>query len=151
MLVKIQLFLHVLPDKCKSLAVLLKNQDDEIELSKLPPGSDLQQAAIVAIQEEDPYNWGYNPVVWGVPKGSYASNPDGPSRIIEYRLMVQALNRLGLRVVMDVVYNHLYSSGPFAITSVLDKIVPGYYLRRDSNGQTENSAAVNNTAIVALG
>ncbi|ONM18918.1 pullulanase-type starch debranching enzyme1 [Zea mays] len=119
---------------------------DEIELSKLPPGSDLQQAAIVAIQEEDPYNWGYNPVVWGVPKGSYASNPDGPSRIIEYRLMVQALNRLGLRVVMDVVYNHLYSSGPFAITSVLDKIVPGYYLRRDSNGQTENSAAVNNTA-----
>ncbi|XP_066346642.1 pullulanase 1, chloroplastic-like isoform X1 [Miscanthus floridulus] len=119
---------------------------DEAELSKLPPGSDLQQAAIVAIQEEDPYNWGYNPVLWGVPKGSYASNPDGPSRIIEYRQMVQVLNRLGLRVVMDVVYNHLYSSGPFAITSVLDKIVPGYYLRRDSNGQIENSAAVNNTA-----
>ncbi|KAG0524993.1 hypothetical protein BDA96_06G017200 [Sorghum bicolor] len=119
---------------------------DEAELSKLPPGSDLQQAAIVAIQEDDPYNWGYNPVLWGVPKGSYASNPDGPSRIIEYRQMVQALNRLGLRVVMDVVYNHLYSSGPFAITSVLDKIVPGYYLRRDSNGQIENSAAVNNTA-----
>ncbi|CAL5035685.1 unnamed protein product [Urochloa decumbens] len=119
---------------------------DEVELSKLPPGSDLQQDAVVAIQEEDPYNWGYNPVLWGVPKGSYASNPDGPNRIIEYRLMVQALNRLGLRVVMDVVYNHLYSSGPSSITSVLDKIVPGYYLRRDTNGQIENSAAVNNTA-----
>jgi len=60
--------------------------------------------------------------------------------------MVQALNHLGLRVVMDVVYNHLYSSGPSAITSVLDKIVPGYYLRMDTNGQIENSAAVNNTA-----
>ncbi|CAN6234327.1 unnamed protein product [Urochloa humidicola] len=119
---------------------------DEAELSKLPPGSDLQQDAVVAIQEEDPYNWGYNPVLWGVPKGSYASNPDGPNRIIEYRQMVQALNRLGLRVVMDVVYNHLYSSGPSAVTSVLDKIVPGYYLRRDTNGQIENSAAVNNTA-----
>ncbi|KAL6653132.1 hypothetical protein ACP70R_012057 [Stipagrostis hirtigluma subsp. patula] len=119
---------------------------DEAELSKLPPGSDMQQAAIVAIQEEDPYNWGYNPVLWGVPKGSYASNPDGPSRIIEYRQMVQALNRIGLRVVMDVVYNHLYASGPSSITSVLDKIVPGYYLRRDTNGQIENSAAVNNTA-----
>nr|CAB3502225.1 unnamed protein product [Digitaria exilis] len=130
----------------------------EAELAKLPPGSDIQQDAVVAIQEEDPYNWGYNPVLWGVPKGSYASNPDGPNRIIEYRQMVQdntylsdnfllqALNRLGLRVVMDVVYNHLYSSGPSAITSVLDKIVPGYYLRRDTNGQIENSAAVNNTA-----
>ncbi|KAL5214545.1 hypothetical protein ABZP36_003697 [Zizania latifolia] len=119
---------------------------DEAELAKLAPGSDAQQAAIVAIQEEDPYNWGYNPVLWGVPKGSYASNPDGPSRIIEYRQMVQALNRIGLRVVMDVVYNHLNSSGPFGVSSVLDKIVPGYYLRRDVNGQIENSAAMNNTA-----
>ncbi|KAF0891634.1 hypothetical protein E2562_010618 [Oryza meyeriana var. granulata] len=119
---------------------------DEAELAKFPPGSDEQQAAIVAIQEEDPYNWGYDPVLWGVPKGSYASNPDGPSRIIEYRQMVQALNRIGLRVVMDVVYNHLNSSGPFGVSSVLDKIVPGYYLRRDINGQIENSAAMNNTA-----
>uniref|UniRef100_A0ACD5V8C5 Uncharacterized protein n=1 Tax=Avena sativa TaxID=4498 RepID=A0ACD5V8C5_AVESA len=119
---------------------------DECELAKFPPGSDMQQAAIAAIKEEDPYNWGYNPVLWGVPKGSYASNPDGPSRIIEYRQMVQALNRIGLRVVMDVVYNHLNSSGPSGITSVLDKIVPGYYVRRDTKGQIENSAAMNNTA-----
>ncbi|XP_020198570.3 pullulanase 1, chloroplastic isoform X2 [Aegilops tauschii subsp. strangulata] len=119
---------------------------DECELATFPPGSDKQQAAVVAIQEEDPYNWGYNPVLWGVPKGSYASDPDGPSRIIEYRQMVQALNRIGLRVVMDVVYNHLDSSGPCGISSVLDKIVPGYYVRRDTNGQIENSAAMNNTA-----
>uniref|UniRef100_A0A0E0DAM9 Glycosyl hydrolase family 13 catalytic domain-containing protein n=1 Tax=Oryza meridionalis TaxID=40149 RepID=A0A0E0DAM9_9ORYZ len=119
---------------------------DEAQLAKLPPGSDEQQAAIVSIQQEDPYNWGYDPVLWGVPKGSYASNPDGPSRIIEYRQMVQALNRIGLRVVMDVVYNHLDSSGPFGVSSVLDKIVPGYYLRRNVNGQIENSAAMNNTA-----
>uniref|UniRef100_A0A8R7QVS7 Pullulanase 1, chloroplastic n=1 Tax=Triticum urartu TaxID=4572 RepID=A0A8R7QVS7_TRIUA len=119
---------------------------DECKLATFPPGSDMQQAAVVAIQEEDPYNWGYNPVLWGVPKGSYASDPDGPSRIIEYRQMVQALNRIGLRVVMDVVYNHLDSSGPCGISSVLDKIVPGYYVRRDTNGQIENSAAMNNTA-----
>ncbi|VAI70925.1 unnamed protein product [Triticum turgidum subsp. durum] len=119
---------------------------DECKLATFPPGSDMQQEAVVAIQEEDPYNWGYNPVLWGVPKGSYASDPDGPSRIIEYRQMVQALNRIGLRVVMDVVYNHLDSSGPCGISSVLDKIVPGYYVRRDTNGQIENSAAMNNTA-----
>ncbi|KAI4346471.1 hypothetical protein L6164_007365 [Bauhinia variegata] len=115
-------------------------------LESFPPDSDQQQALITAIQNHDGYNWGYNPVLWGVPKGSYASNPDGPYRTIEFRKMVQALNRIGLRVVLDAVYNHVQGSGPFDEHSVLDKIVPGYYLRRNTDGFIEHSTCMNNTA-----
>ncbi|GJS41602.1 pullulanase 1, chloroplastic isoform X1 [Tanacetum coccineum] len=115
-------------------------------LESLPPDSAEQQEYITAIQNEDGFNWGYNPVLWGVPKGSYATDPNGPCRITEFRNMVQALNRLGLRVVLDVVYNHLHASGPTDDDSVLDKIVPGYYLRRNADGFIENSTCVNNTA-----
>ncbi|XP_027158822.1 pullulanase 1, chloroplastic isoform X1 [Coffea eugenioides] len=115
-------------------------------LESLPPDSDQQQAHITAIQDEDGYNWGYNPVLWGVPKGSYASDANGSCRTLEFRKMVQALNRVGLRVVLDVVYNHLHASGPFDKNSVLDKIVPGYYLRSDIDGFIEHSTCTNNTA-----
>ena len=53
---------------------------------------------------------GYDPVHWGVPEGSYASDPDGLARVREFRGMVQALHRRGLRVVLDVVYNHTFHS-----------------------------------------
>ncbi|XP_020222320.1 pullulanase 1, chloroplastic isoform X1 [Cajanus cajan] len=119
---------------------------DTTILESLPPDSDQQQALITAIQNFDGYNWGYNPVLWGVPKGSYASNPNGPYRTIEFREMVKALNHIGLRVVLDVVYNHLQGSGPFDEHSVLDKIVPGYYLRRNTDGFIEHSTCINNTA-----
>ncbi|XP_022765473.1 pullulanase 1, chloroplastic isoform X2 [Durio zibethinus] len=115
-------------------------------LEKLPPDSAEQQLQITAIQNDDAYNWGYNPVLWGVPKGSYASDPNGSCRIIEFRKMIQALNHVGLHIVLDVVYNHLHASGPFDKDSVLDKIVPGYYLRRNMDGFIENSTCVNNTA-----
>ncbi|KAK4431017.1 Pullulanase 1, chloroplastic [Sesamum alatum] len=115
-------------------------------LESFAPDSEEQQACITAIQNADGYNWGYNPVLWGVPKGSYASNPNGSCRIIEFRKMVQALNRIGLRVVLDVVYNHLHASGPHDDYSVLDKIVPGYYLRRNLDGFIEHSTCINNTA-----
>ncbi|KAK4492974.1 hypothetical protein RD792_000301 [Penstemon davidsonii] len=115
-------------------------------LESFPPDSEEQQAHVTAIQDMDGYNWGYNPVIWGVPKGSYASDPNGSCCIIEFRKMVQALNRIGLRVVLDVVYNHLHASGPYDENSVLDKIVPGYYLRRNLDGFIENSTCVNNTA-----
>ncbi|CAK9156146.1 unnamed protein product [Ilex paraguariensis] len=141
--------LHLLPtfqfagvddekDKWKSV--------DTQMLESLPSDSIEQQAHITSIQNEDGYNWGYNPVLWGVPKGSYASNPNGPCRTIEFRKMVQSLNRIGLRVVLDVVYNHLHGSGPLDENSVLDKIVPGYYLRRNTDGCIEHSTCVNNTA-----
>uniref|UniRef100_A0A6N2M3E6 Glycosyl hydrolase family 13 catalytic domain-containing protein n=1 Tax=Salix viminalis TaxID=40686 RepID=A0A6N2M3E6_SALVM len=119
---------------------------DSTVLEKLLPDSIEQQAQITLIQDDDGYNWGYNPVLWGVPKGSYASNPSGSCRTIEFRKMVQALNHIGLRVVLDVVYNHLHGNGPFDENSVLDKIVPGYYLRRNTDGFIEHSTCVNNTA-----
>ncbi|KAL0538607.1 hypothetical protein IC582_022756 [Cucumis melo] len=115
-------------------------------LENLPPDSAEQQSLIADIQNSDGYNWGYNPILWGVPKGSYASDPNGPCRLVEFRKMVQALNQIGLRVVLDVVYNHLHAHGPLDSNSVLDKIVPGYYLRRNPDGFIENSTCVNNTA-----
>ncbi|KAI3989576.1 hypothetical protein MKX01_036185, partial [Papaver californicum] len=112
---------------------------DMDRLATFPPDSDEQQAQVTAIQDEDGFNWGYNPVLWGVPKGSYATDPNGSCRTLEFRKMVQSLNRIGLRVVLDVVYNHLHGSGPQGHTL-------RYYLRRDFDGYIENSTCVNNTA-----
>ncbi|MQL95806.1 hypothetical protein Taro_028473 [Colocasia esculenta] len=119
---------------------------DDSRLSKMPPDSDEQQAEVSAIQDQDGYNWGYNPVLWSVPKGSYARDPNGGQRTLEFRKMVQALNRIGLRVVLDVVYNHVHASGPHNDLSVLEQVVPGYYLRRNADGHIENSTCINNTA-----
>ena len=99
----------------------------------------------MALRSKDGFNWGYDPVHYGVPEGSYASDPDGTARIVEFRRMVQALSGMGLRVVMDVVYNHVNSSG-LAPFSVLDRIVPGYYLRLNADGAVENSTCCANTA-----
>ena len=115
-------------------------------LASLPPNSSDQQAAVAAIARDDAFNWGYDPVHYGVPEGSYATEPDGAARVLEYRRMVQGLAGLGLRVVCDVVYNHTQSAGPSDGKSVLDKVVPGYYHRRDLDGGYENSTCCNNTA-----
>jgi pullulanase-type alpha-1,6-glucosidase len=115
-------------------------------LASLPPNSPDQQAAVASVANDDAFNWGYDPVHYGVPEGSYATNPDGATRILEYRTMVKGLATLGLRTVCDVVYNHTLSAGPTDGRSVLDKVVPGYYHRRDLNGFYENSTCCNNTA-----
>ena len=99
----------------------------------LPSDSQEQQAAVNLIRNSDGYNWGYDPYHYGVPEGSYSTDPNSTNRIVEFRSMVQALNQAGLRVVMDVVYNHTNVSGQ-AEKSVLDRIVPGYYHRLDENG-----------------
>jgi hypothetical protein len=104
----------------------------EEDLSAHPPDSDRQQAVVSSISSRDAFNWGYDPVHWGVPEGSYATDPDGPSRTVELREAVMALHGLGLRVVFDVVYNHTFGSGPHGKHSVLDKIVPGE--RKDGGG-----------------
>jgi pullulanase/glycogen debranching enzyme len=88
-------------------------------LASLPPNSSDQQAAVAAIARDDAFNWGYDPVHYGVPEGSYATEPDGAARVLEYRRMVQGLAGLGLRVVCDVVYNHTQSAGPSDGKSVL--------------------------------
>ncbi|MFB9994373.1 pullulanase-type alpha-1,6-glucosidase [Deinococcus oregonensis] len=113
------------------------------DLSKLPPNSDQQQAAVTAIKDADPYNWGYDPYHYMTPEGSYAVNPADRTR--EYRSMVMALNGAGLRVIQDVVFNHTAASGQNNL-SVLDRIVPGYYHRLNVNGGVENSTCCSNTA-----
>ena len=81
------------------------------DLKELAADSEEQQSRVLAVADKDGFNWGYDPVHYGVPEGSYASDPNGPSRILEFRQMVQALHKLGLRVVLDVVYNHTFHSG----------------------------------------
>lgn len=80
-------------------------------------------------------NWGYDPVNYNVPEGSYSSNPyDGNTRILEFKEMVQALHNAGISVVMDVVYNHTYDLEDYLWGRVLhnnafNDTVPGYYFR----------------------
>ena len=88
------------------------------------------QALTQSLRGLDSFNWGYDPKHFSTPDGSYSSDSDGVARIIEMRSMNQALHEMGLRVVLDVVYNHTNSSG-LTEHSVLDQIVPGYYHRRD--------------------
>lgn len=108
--------------------------------------SETQQAAVMAVAAKDCFNWGYDPLHYSAPEGSYASDAaDGAVRIREFRAMVQALHAAGLRVGMDVVYNHTSASGQ-AAHSVLDRIVPGYYQRLDANGVVETSTCCANTA-----
>ena len=114
-------------------------------LTGLPPNSDRQQAILADTRATDGFNWGYDPYHYTTPEGSYATDPDGTARIVEFRKMVQALNRIGLRVVMDVVYNHTSESGE-SQKSVLDKIVPGYYYRLTADGSVETSTCCQNTA-----
>ena len=110
------------------------------------PDSDAQQAAAMAVAAKDCFNWGYDPFHFNAPEGSYASDAaDGAVRIRELRAMVQALHAAGLRVGMDVVYNHTSASGQ-SPQSVLDRIVPGYYQRLDATGKVETSTCCDNTA-----
>jgi pullulanase len=115
------------------------------ELAVLPPDSSEQQALLSPIRDLDGFNWGYDPYHYTVPEGSYSTDPEGSARITEFRRMVQALNRNGLRVVLDVVYNHTNAAGQ-SERSVLDRIVPGYYHRLDSDGRVTTSTCCPNTA-----
>ncbi|MEU4932620.1 pullulanase-type alpha-1,6-glucosidase [Streptomyces yokosukanensis] len=117
----------------------------DCDLASYPADSDRQQACVAKTAARDAYNWGYDPYHYTVPEGSYATDPDGTARTVEFRRMVQALNEDGLRVVMDVVYNHTAASGQ-ADTSVLDRIVPGYYQRLLADGSVADSTCCSNTA-----
>jgi pullulanase/glycogen debranching enzyme len=110
------------------------------------PDSEAQQALIRKTAETDCFNWGYDPYHYNAPEGSYATDPaDGARRVIEFRQMVQGLHNAGLRVGMDVVFNHTFRSGQDE-KSVLDRIVPGYYHRLDASGAIEQSTCCDNTA-----
>lgn len=87
------------------------------------------------------YNWGYDPVNYNVPEGSYSSKPADPAaRILEMKEMINALHKQGLRVVMDVVYNHVYGLDKQAF----DKVVPGYYFKYDDNGNMVDDIGMGN-------
>jgi pullulanase len=113
------------------------------DLSQFPPDGQQQQAAVAAIQGRDAFNWGYDPVHYMTPEGSYAIVPD--NRVREYRTMVMGLHNAGLRVVQDVVFNHTnaFGEGP---NSNLDEVVPGYYHRLDTNGNVETGSCCPDTA-----
>ncbi|MCK7593308.1 alpha-1,6-glucosidase domain-containing protein [Pseudomarimonas salicorniae] len=105
-----------------------------------------QQSTIDRVRGEDCFNWGYDPLHFNAPEGSYASDAgDGRVRIREFRQMVMALHAAGLRVGMDVVYNHTSASGQDR-NSVLDRVVPGYYQRLNRQGGVETSTCCANTA-----
>jgi len=115
-------------------------------LESLDKDSGEAQALIMDIRPLDGFNWGYDPYHYNAPEGSYAVQSDGISRIVEYREMVKTLHDMGFRVVQDVVFNHMSSSALYN-SSVLDKVVPGYYHRRDpNNGYVASSTCCDNTA-----
>ncbi|MER5550772.1 pullulanase-type alpha-1,6-glucosidase [Streptomyces sp. NPDC002793] len=120
-------------------------QQPACDLSASAPDSGEQQACVTKAAAKDAFNWGYDPLHHTVPEGSYASDPDGTKRTVEFRQMVQALNGAGLRTVMDVVYNHTVASGQDD-KSVLDRIVPGYYQRLLEDGTVATSTCCANTA-----
>ena len=113
------------------------------DLSQYPPDGTQQQQAVSNIEGQDAYNWGYDPVHYMAPEGSYAIDPD--QRVKEYRSMVEGLHEAGLRVLQDVVFNHTSASGE-ATNSNLDEIVPGYYHRLDANGSLETGSCCADTA-----
>ncbi|WP_432085212.1 pullulanase-type alpha-1,6-glucosidase [Streptomyces sp. bgisy095] len=115
------------------------------DLKAYAPDSEEQQACVAAAAAKDAFNWGYDPLHYTVPEGSYATDPEGTRRTVEFRRMVQALNGDGLRTVMDVVYNHTVAAGQ-SDKSVLDRIVPGYYQRLDADGAVTTSTCCANTA-----
>ena len=95
-----------------------------------------------SVDEDDPgqFNWGYDPVYYNIPEGSYATDAHrGEVRILQCKQMIQALHQNGFRVIMDVVYNHTYHmDSPFSRT------VPGYYYRHDPDGNPSNGSYCGN-------
>ncbi|MBO4415917.1 MAG: type I pullulanase [Lachnospiraceae bacterium] len=87
------------------------------------------------------FNWGYDPVNYNVPDGSYSTDPsDGAARVREVKQMVKAMHEAGLSVVMDVVYNHVYSAADFCF----NRLVPGYFSRINSDGSYSNGSGCGN-------
>jgi len=91
--------------------------------------------------KQEQYNWGYDPVNYNVPEGSYSTDAsDGRTRIRELKQMIQAFHQNGLRVVMDVVYNHT----ALTQTSNFNQLVPGYYYRQKPDGSFSDATACGN-------
>jgi pullulanase-type alpha-1,6-glucosidase len=140
-------YVHLLP--VFDIATIPERRADQVappcDLAAMAPDSSQQQECIAQVADRDGYNWGYDPFHYNVPEGSYSTDPDGPARSRELRQAVAGLNGAGLRVVVDVVYNHTPAAGT-ARYSVLDQIVPGYYQRLLDDGAVATSTCCSNTA-----
>lgn len=91
--------------------------------------------------DENKYNWGYDPLNYNVPEGSYSTDPYRPEvRIREFKQMVQALHKAGIRVVLDVVYNHTFNTAE----SNFERTVPGYFYRQKPDGTLSDASACGN-------
>ncbi|OKJ10226.1 pullulanase-type alpha-1,6-glucosidase [Kitasatospora sp. CB01950] len=139
--------IHLLPTF--DIATIRENRADQklpaCDLAALPADSSKQQECVAAVQADDAYNWGYDPLHYTVPEGSYATDPNGTARTVQFREMVQAMHDAGLRVVLDVVYNHTAAAGQDE-HSVLDKVVPGYYQRLSDSGKVTADSCCADTA-----
>ena len=94
-----------------------------------------------AANPEKQFNWGYDPVNYNVPEGSYSTNPyDGAVRVKEMKEMVQTLHENNINVIMDVVYNHVYDAGSFGF----NMIVPKYFSRTNADGTYSNGSGCGN-------
>ncbi|MDR1712187.1 MAG: pullulanase-type alpha-1,6-glucosidase [Propionibacteriaceae bacterium] len=125
-----------------------RNGPSKEQLRALPPDSAEQQRQVLAAGGAAGFAWGYDPWHYMVPEGSFSSTLEsgtGRARIAEFRAMVGALHAAGLRVVLDMVFNHTAFGGQNQ-KSVLDRIVPGYYHRLDRAGYVEESACGANVA-----
>ncbi|UYO97513.1 pullulanase-type alpha-1,6-glucosidase [Microbacterium sp. M28] len=138
---------HLLPSF--DIATIDENRSTQAvpacDLGSFGPASAEQQACVGAVAGADGFNWGYDPYHYSVPEGSYAVDADGGQRVSEFRTMVGSLHDMGLQVVLDEVFNHTAASGQ-ADTSVLDRVVPGYYHRLNAAGSVETSTCCQNVA-----
>ena len=98
-------------------------------------------AGVDELNPSKQYNWGYNPLHFNAPEGSYATDPSNPySRIIELKKLIEQIHSCGLGVIMDVVFNHVY----IREQSSFEKIVPGYFFRHNEIGLPSNGTGVGN-------
>ena len=112
-----------------------------VHLLPIFDGASVNELGSLVYGQEGAMNWGYDPQNYNVPEGSYSSDPKDPyARITELKALISALHKKGIRVVMDVVYNHTFSisDGPF------EKVVPGYYYRTWDNGSFSNGSGCGN-------
>jgi pullulanase/glycogen debranching enzyme len=132
---------HLLPTyDIATIPELAEDRTEPVIPTNAAANSTAQWSAIRAVSGVDAFNWGYDPWHWTTPEGSYAT-PDaqsGGARTSQFREMVAGLHQLGLRVVLDVVYNHTSQAGQSS-KCVLDRVVPGYYQRLSADGTIATS------------
>lgn len=137
--------IHLLPVADMSSVEEIEQLRKEPNIQNLQGSSSIPQQMVGSVRKRDGYNWGYDPMHFSTPEGSYASEPNGSARVLELRKAIKSLNEQGLRVIMDVVYNHTSSMGTDK-NSVLDKIVPAYYYRLNNEGKIQNTSCCPDTA-----